>query len=243
MAGLPQHIAIIMDGNGRWAELRGVPRTEGHRRGAQRAKEIIEASYEIGLGNLTLYTFSVENWRRPYDEVFTLMNLLKEYLIKEKEALVNKGIRFRTIGNRDMLPEDVISIIRDVEEATRDGSSMNLVLCLSYGGRDEIIRALKRLLIQKIKPEEIDEENFKNYLDTKGLPDPDLIIRTSGERRLSNFLIYQSAYAELYFTETLWPDFTREEFFEAIQDFQKRQRRFGAVKTRGLSGVKKGELL
>lgn len=243
MAGLPQHIAIIMDGNGRWAELRGVPRTEGHRRGAQRAKEIIEVSYEIGLGNLTLYTFSVENWRRPYDEVFTLMNLLKEYLIKEKEALVNKGIRFRTIGNRDMLPEDVISIIRDVEEATRDGSSMNLVLCLSYGGRDEIIRALKRLLIQKIKPEEIDEENFKNYLDTKGLPDPDLIIRTSGERRLSNFLIYQSAYAELYFTETLWPDFTREEFFEAIQDFQKRQRRFGAVKTRGLSGVKKGELL
>jgi undecaprenyl diphosphate synthase len=242
MSGLPKHIAIIMDGNGRWAELRGVPRTEGHRRGAQRAKEIIEASYEIGLGNLTLYTFSVENWRRPLDEVFTLMSLLKEYLIKEKDALVSKGIRFRTIGNRDMLPEDVISIIRDVEEATLDGSSMNLVLCLSYGGRDEIIRAVRRLLAERVEPEEIDEENFKNYLDTKGLPDPDLIIRTSGERRLSNFLLYQSAYAELYFTETLWPDFTREEFFEAIQDFQKRQRRFGAV-TLGLSGVKKGELL
>jgi len=242
MSGLPKHIAIIMDGNGRWAELRGVPRTEGHRRGAQRAKEIIEASYEIGLGNLTLYTFSVENWRRPLDEVFTLMSLLKEYLIKEKETLVSKGIRFRTIGNRDMLPEDVISIIRDVEEATLDGSSMNLVLCLSYGGRDEIIRAVRRLLAERVEPEEIDEENFKNYLDTKGLPDPDLIIRTSGERRLSNFLLYQSAYAELYFTETLWPDFTREEFFEAIQDFQKRQRRFGAV-TLGLSGVKKGELL
>jgi undecaprenyl diphosphate synthase len=242
MSGLPKHIAIIMDGNGRWAELRGVPRTEGHRRGAQRAKEIIEASYEIGLGNLTLYTFSVENWRRPLDEVFTLMSLLKEYLIKEKETLVSKGIRFRTIGNRDMLPEDVISIIRDVEEATLDGSSMNLVLCLSYGGRDEIIRAVRRLLVERVEPEEIDEENFKNYLDTKGLPDPDLIIRTSGERRLSNFLLYQSAYAELYFTETLWPDFTREEFFEAIQDFQKRQRRFGAV-TLGLSGVKKGELL
>jgi undecaprenyl diphosphate synthase len=242
MSGLPKHIAIIMDGNGRWAELRGVPRTEGHRRGAQRAKEIIEASYEIGLGNLTLYTFSVENWRRPLDEVFTLMSLLKEYLIKEKDALVSKGIRFRTIGNRDMLPEDVISIIRDVEEATLDGSSMNLVLCLSYGGRDEIIRAVRRLLAERVEPEEIDEENFKNYLDTKGLPDPDLIIRTSGERRLSNFLLYQSAYAELYFTETLWPDFTREEFFEAIQDFQKRQRRFGAV-TLDLSGVKKGELL
>jgi undecaprenyl diphosphate synthase len=242
MSGLPKHIAIIMDGNGRWAELRGVPRTEGHRRGAQRAKEIIEASYEIGLENLTLYTFSVENWRRPLDEVFTLMSLLKEYLIKEKETLVSKGIRFRTIGNRDMLPEDVISIIRDVEEATLDGSSMNLVLCLSYGGRDEIIRAVRRLLVERVEPEEIDEENFKNYLDTKGLPDPDLIIRTSGERRLSNFLLYQSAYAELYFTETLWPDFTREEFFEAIQDFQKRQRRFGAV-TLGLSGVKKGELL
>jgi len=242
MSGLPKHIAIIMDGNGRWAELRGVPRTEGHRRGAQRAKEIIESSYEIGLGNLTLYTFSVENWRRPLDEVFTLMSLLKEYLIKEKETLVSKGIRFRTIGNRDMLPEDVISIIRDVEEATLDGSSMNLVLCLSYGGRDEIIRAVRRLLAERVEPEEIDEDNFKNYLDTKGLPDPDLIIRTSGERRLSNFLLYQSAYAELYFTETLWPDFTREEFFEAIQDFQKRQRRFGAV-TLGLSGVKKGELL
>jgi undecaprenyl diphosphate synthase len=242
MSGLPKHIAIIMDGNGRWAELRGVPRTEGHRRGAQRAKEIIEASYEIGLGNLTLYTFSVENWRRPLDEVFTLMSLLKEYLIKEKDALVSKGIRFRTIGNRDMIPEDVISIIRDVEEATLDGSSMNLVLCLSYGGRDEIIRAVRRLLAERVEPEEIDEENFKNYLDTKGLPDPDLIIRTSGERRLSNFLLYQSAYAELYFTETLWPDFTREEFFEAIQDFQKRQRRFGAV-TLGFSGVKKGELL
>jgi len=243
MAGLPEHIAIIMDGNGRWAELRGVPRTEGHRRGAQRAKEIIEASYEIGLRNLTLYAFSVENWRRPLDEVFTLMNLLKEYLIKEKEALVSKGIRFRTIGNRDMLPEDVMFIIRDVEEATHNGSSMNLILCLSYGGRDEIIRAVRRLLKEKVDPEEIDEETFKNYLDTEGLPDPDLIIRTSGEKRLSNFLIYQSAYSELYFTETLWPDFTKEEFFEAIQDFQKRQRRFGAVKTLGLSGVKKGELL
>ncbi len=242
MAGLPEHIAIIMDGNGRWAELRGVPRTEGHRRGAQRAKEIIEASCEIGLRNLTLYTFSVENWRRPLDEVFTLMNLLKEYLIKEKETLISKGIRFKIIGNRNLLPEDVISIITDVEESTRDGSSMNLTLCLSYGGRDEIIRAVRRLLKEKVDPEEIDEETFKNYLDTKGLPDPDLIIRTSGERRLSNFLIYQSAYAELYFTETLWPDFTKEEFFEAIQDFQKRQRRFGGV-TLGLSGVKKGELL
>lgn len=229
MPGLPRHIAIIMDGNGRWAELRGMPRTEGHRKGSERAKEIIEAAMEIGIKNLTLYAFSVENWRRPLDEIFTLMELLKNYLIAETETMIKKGIRFRTIGNRDMLPMDVLKLIEEVEKVTAKGMAMNLILCLSYGGRDEIIRAVKRLLKDGVDPESLDEENFKDYLDTKGIPDPDLIIRTSGERRLSNFLIYQSAYAELYFTETLWPDFTKEEFLEAIQDYQKRQRRFGGV--------------
>lgn len=229
MAGLPQHIAIIMDGNGRWAELRGIPRTEGHRRGSERAKEIIEVAVEIGVRNLTLYAFSVENWRRPLDEIFTLMELLKNYLLAEKNNMIKKGIRFKTIGNRSMLPEDVLKMIEETEIETSEGRTMNLFLCLSYGGRDEIIRAVKRLLKEGIDPESLNEENFKDYLDTAGIPDPDLMIRTSGEKRLSNFLIYQSAYTELYFTETLWPDFTREEFLEAIQDYQKRQRRFGKV--------------
>lgn len=229
MAGLPQHIAIIMDGNGRWAELRGIPRTEGHRRGSERAKEIIEVAVELGIKNLTLYAFSVENWRRPFDEIFTLMELLKNYLLAEKDKMIKKGIRFKTIGNRSMLPEDILKLIEETERETAEGRAMNLLLCLSYGGRDEIIRAVRRLLKEGIDPESIDEESFKNYLDTAGIPDPDLMIRTSGEKRLSNFLIYQSAYTELYFTETLWPDFTKEEFLEAIQDYQKRQRRFGKV--------------
>ncbi len=229
MAGLPQHIAIIMDGNGRWAELRGIPRTEGHRRGSERAKQIIEAARELGIKNLTLYAFSVENWQRPLDEVFTLMELLKNYLNAERDNMKRQGIRFMTIGNRDMLPGDILTLIKETEDATKDGKAMNLILCLSYGGRDEIIRAVRKLLKEKIDPESLNEDNFKNYLDTDGIPDPDLLIRTSGERRLSNFLIYQSAYAELYFTETLWPDFTKEEFLEAIQDYQKRQRRFGRV--------------
>ncbi|MFN3739914.1 MAG: polyprenyl diphosphate synthase [Thermodesulfovibrionales bacterium] len=229
MAGLPQHIAIIMDGNGRWAELRGIPRTEGHRRGSERAKEIIEACLEIGIKNLTLYAFSVENWQRPLDEVFTLMELLKNYLNAERDNMKRQGIRLITIGNKDMLPRDILTLIRETEDATKDGKVMNLILCLSYGGRDEIIRAVRKLLKEKIDPHSLNEDNFKNYLDTADIPDPDLMIRTSGERRLSNFLIYQSAYTELYFTETLWPDFTKDEFLEAIQDYQKRQRRFGRV--------------
>ena len=227
--GLPRHVAIIMDGNGRWAELRGIPRTEGHRRGSERAKQIIELCCEMGIKNLSLYAFSVENWQRPLDEISTLMELLKDYLIKERDNLLRRGIRFRCIGNRELLPEDVLSLIIDTEEATKDMSSMNLILCLSYGGRDEIIRAVKRILKEKIDPESLDEDSFRRFLDTGDIPDPDLMIRTSGERRLSNFLIYQSAYTELYFTDTLWPDFTKEEFFEAIQDYQKRQRRFGKV--------------
>ncbi len=229
MGRLPEHIAIIMDGNGRWAEMRGVSRVEGHRRGAERAREIIEACHEIGIKNLTLYTFSIENWKRPDDEVTTLMNLLRHYLDKETQDMVIKGISFRVIGDIDLLPQDLISQLRETEKKTVNGNRMRLILALSYGGRNEIIRAIKKVIINGLKIDEIDEERFKDYLDTKGIPDPDIIIRTSGEKRLSNFLIYQSAYSELYFTETLWPDFTKEEFFEAIRDYQRRQRRFGGL--------------
>ncbi len=230
MGRLPEHIAIIMDGNGRWAEMRGVSRVEGHRRGAERAREIIEACHEIGIKNLTLYAFSIENWKRPNDEVNTLMKLLRHYLERETENMVIKGISFRVIGNIELLSQDFISQLRETERKTVDGKRMRLILALSYGGRNEIIRAIKKVLLNGLNIDEIDEERFKDYLDTKGIPDPDIIIRTSGEKRLSNFLIYQSAYSELYFTETLWPDFTKEEFFEAIRDYQRRHRRFGGLK-------------
>ncbi|HHN65123.1 MAG TPA: di-trans,poly-cis-decaprenylcistransferase [Nitrospirae bacterium] len=218
-----------MDGNGRWANLRGLPRVEGHRRGAERTKDIIEASLEIGIDVLTLYAFSVENWRRPDEEVSTLMELLKVYLSKELFALLNRGIRFRVIGDRSRLPEEVLAIIEEAESCTHSGSRLTLVTALSYGGRDEIVRAVRGLISAGYKPEEVNEQLIDSNLDTSGLPPVDLIIRTSGEMRLSNFLLWQGAYAELYFTETLWPDFTKEEFFYAIQEFQRRERRFGAI--------------
>lgn len=229
MGRLPEHIAIIMDGNGRWAEMRGVSRIEGHRRGAERTREIIEACCEIGIKNLTLYTFSMENWKRPEDEVAMLMSLLRHYLEKETENMIKKGISLRFIGNIALLPDDLIAQIRETEKMTLNGLRMRLILALSYGGRDEIIRSIKKIMLSGIKPDELNEKIFSQYLDTEGIPDPDMIIRTSGEKRLSNFLIYQSAYSELYFTDTLWPDFTKEEFFEVIRDYQKRQRRFGGL--------------
>ncbi|RMG73798.1 MAG: isoprenyl transferase [Nitrospirae bacterium] len=226
---LPKHVGIIMDGNGRWAQLRGLKRIEGHRRGAERAKDIIKVSLDIGIEVLTLYAFSIENWQRPEDEVTTLMELLEVYLSTELLELVKEGIRFRVIGNRQRLPEQIQMIINDAERLTEKNSRLNLVLALSYSGRDEIIRAIKRLIESGLGPEEINETVFEGFLDTKGLPPVDLIIRTSGEIRISNFLLWQGAYAELYFTETLWPDFTKEEFMLALQDFQRRERRFGTV--------------
>ncbi|NOY64730.1 MAG: di-trans,poly-cis-decaprenylcistransferase [Nitrospirae bacterium] len=229
MGRLPRHVGIIMDGNGRWANLRGLPRVEGHRRGAERTKDIIEASLELGIDVLTLYAFSVENWQRPDEEVSTLMELLKVYLSKELFSLLNKGIRFRVIGDRSRLPQEVKEIICEAEKYTEKGDRLTLVTALSYGGRDEIVRALKNIISSGYKPEEVTEQLIDSNLDTSGLPPVDLIIRTSGEMRLSNFLLWQGAYAELYFTETLWPDFSKEEFFYAIQDFQRRERRFGAI--------------
>ena len=229
MDSLPRHIGIIMGGNGRWAQLRGLKRIEGHRRGAERAKDIIRVSLDIGIEVLTLYAFSIENWQRPDDEVSTLMELLEVYLSTELIDLIQEGIRFRVIGNREKLPNQIQQIINDAEELTRKNEKLTLVLALSYSGRDEIIRAIRRLVAEGVKPEDINEIIFEDFLDTKGLPPVDLIIRTSGEIRISNFLLWQGAYAELYFTETLWPDFTKDEFLLAIQDYQRRERRFGTV--------------
>ena len=229
---IPKHVGIIMDGNGRWAELRGLPRVEGHRQGATRSKEIIEAASELGIKVLTLYAFSLENWQRPTLEVKMLMRLLEFYLEKELAELMAKGVVFRTIGDIWKLPADIQILIREVMEKSASNKGLNLVLALSYSGRDEILRAVKKVLYSGIKPEDLTEESFSSCLDTAGLPSPDLIIRTSGEMRISNFLLWQGAYSELYFTDILWPDFTKEEFFLAIQHYQQRERRFGAISTR-----------
>jgi len=229
---IPAHVGIIMDGNGRWAELRGFPRIEGHRRGAERAKEIITAANEVGIKVLTLYTFSIENWQRPETEVTMLMKLLEIYLRNEFKEFMEKGIVFRTIGEIWRLPENIQSLISETEEKTARNNGMTLVAALSYGGRNEIIRAVKKLVSSGVDPEKITEEFFDSSLDTAGLPSPDLIIRTSGERRVSNFLLWQGAYSEFYFTDTLWPDFTKNEFSVALHDYQMRERRFGAVPLR-----------
>ncbi len=229
LTNIPGHVGVIMDGNGRWAQLRGLPRVEGHRKGAERTKELIKAAQEVGIDVLTLYAFSLENWQRPDDEVTTLMELLQLYLTKELKDLIMEGIRFRVIGDREKLPSVIQGIITEIEERTSSNKGLTLVTALSYGGRDEILRAVKKAINRGIRPEEISEERFETLLDTSGLPAVDLIIRTSGEKRLSNFLLWQGAYAELYFTETLWPDFTREEFLCAMQDYQRRERRFGGI--------------
>jgi undecaprenyl diphosphate synthase len=218
-----------MDGNGRWAEVRGLPRIEGHRRGVERTKEVIEAAVDLGLRALTLYTFSTENWRRPSAEVTTLMKLLEIYLTKELEGLIKNDIVFRAIGEIQRLPEHIQRIIAIAEEKTAPNNGMILAVALSYSGRDEILRAVKKVLAACVKPEELTEEVFQSYLDTAGILPPDLIIRTSGEMRISNFLLWQAAYSEFYFTDTLWPDFSKDEFLLAIQDYQRRERRFGAV--------------
>lgn len=232
MKNIPGHIGIIMDGNGRWAELRGLPRVEGHKRGAERAKEIIKAAAELKVGVLTLYTFSLENWQRPRGEVSVLMKLLELYLGRELRDLTKMGIRFRAIGDLQKLPEHIQAIVKDSEERTSGMNGMTLVTALSYSGRDEILRAVRKAMRTGMAPEEVTAEAFSGLLDTAGLPPPDLIIRTSGESRISNFLLWQSAYAELYFTDTLWPDFTKDEFLRAISSYQGRERRFGAVPMR-----------
>lgn len=229
---MPSHIGIIMDGNGRWASLRGLPRIEGHRRGVERSKEVTELAVELGLKALTLYAFSTENWRRPSLEVTTLMKLLEMYLKKELSVFMKNNIVFKAIGDVWRLPGHIQDILRETEEKTSSNKGMVLIAALSYSGRNEIIRAIKKMLYSGLKPEELTEEIFASYLDTAGLPPPDLIIRTSGEMRISNFLLWQAAYSEFYFTETLWPDFSKDEFLLAIQDYQRRERRFGSIPVR-----------
>lgn len=224
-----KHVAIIMDGNGRWAELRGLSRIEGHREGVKRVGDIINASIGLDLKALTLYVFSMENWQRPKNEVNALMSLLILYLKNEMKKLAKDNIVFRVIGNIEKLPQNIQTLLKDFELLTRGNTGLSLTAAISYGGREEILRAVKRMMKDGLTPEEINENTFENYLYTKGLQAPDLIIRTSGEMRLSNFLLWQSAYSELYFTETMWPDFTKDEFIAAIGEYQRRERRFGAL--------------
>lgn len=230
---LPRHIAIIMDGNGRWARLRGLPRIAGHREGIKSVRDIVTCCRETGIKVLTLYAFSAENWKRPELEVNTLMTFLEEYLQKELKTLIDNNIRFMTIGQIKRLPGSVQTWIQKVVRETGNNDGMILNIALSYGGRTEIIDALMTIIKDisegRISPEDIDISLFPDFLYTKGLPDPDLMIRTSGETRISNFLLWQIAYAELYFTRTLWPDFKRHDMLLAILDYQNRERRFGMV--------------
>jgi undecaprenyl diphosphate synthase len=229
---IPQHVAIILDGNGRWAERKNLPRIFGHKKGAEVLKEIIIASRDIGIKYLTAYSFSSENWQRPEQEVKELMNLFVEVLRKELEGLIKNDVRLKLIGNRKTIPEDVLDIFEHSETVTKNNKSLILNIAFNYGSRQEIIDAVKELLDSFARKQEkdlkdIDTDDFSSLLYTAGVPDPDLLIRTSGEYRLSNFLLWQMAYTELYFTKTLWPDFNRNSFYRAIYSYQQRHRRFG----------------
>jgi len=230
---LPCHIAIIMDGNGRWASFKRLPRLEGHRQGIQSVRKVVTFAQKIGVKVLTLYAFSNENWDRPASEINTLMVFLEKYLKKEFKTMMDNGIRLKAIGQLDRLPNSIITLIRDVEEKTTLNEGMLLILALSYGGRTEIIDAVKMIAQdvqkEKVAVREIDESLFCNYLYTRDVSDPDLMIRTGGEIRISNFLPWQLVYTELYFTKTFWPDFHEEALALAIVDYQKRDRRFGLV--------------
>ncbi len=230
----PQHVAIIMDGNGRWAKARGLPRVAGHRRGADAVRRVVRGAGELGVPVLTLFAFSTENWTRPADEVSDLMGLLRHYLRNELEELHRNGARLRVVGNRDGLAADIVRDISDAERLTAGNTRIDVNICINYGARDEILRATRSLARQvaagEIRADEIDEARFERELLTAGLPDPDLLIRTSGEQRISNFLLWQSAYAELVFVDTLWPDFGKEHLEQAIAEFRRRERRYGGVR-------------
>lgn len=226
-SGIPRHVAIIMDGNGRWAVRRGMPRIAGHKKGADTVRKVTELARRLGIGVLTLYAFSDENWGRPQTEVAFLMEMLERYLSDELETMKRNGIRFRAIGRIEKLPASARSWVEKAAAETAGNQGMVLCLALSYGGRGEIVEAVKRLRASGTRTEDLTEDELAACLDTAGLPDPDFIVRTSGERRISNFLLWQAAYAELYFTDTLWPDFDEKEFLIALLDYQGRQRRFG----------------
>jgi undecaprenyl diphosphate synthase len=232
-ASLPRHVAIIMDGNGRWAQKQGKPRLKGHQAGAETLRSIIEESIAIGVQYLTVYAFSTENWKRPAEEVSGLMSLLKFYLEKELRTLEKEGIKIQFIGNRETLSADLIDIIHTAEQRTHTNTRFTFVVAFNYGSRDEILRAVRHIATlskdNKLEPQDISEDTLSEYLDTKDIPDPELLIRTSGEYRLSNFLLWQCSYAELFFTETLWPDFSKEEYRSIVTHFSQRERRCGKV--------------
>ena len=229
----PVHVAIIMDGNGRWAKARGLPRIAGHQRGAEAVRRVVSGAAELGIGYLTLYGFSSENWKRPPAEVDDLMQLLRLYLEREIATLHDNGIRLRIIGERHRFHNSITALIDEAERLTAANRRLNLTMALSYGGRAEIAAAARRLALDaaagRIAPETVDENLFARHLATADIPDPDLVIRTSGEKRISNFLLWQSAYAELVFMDKLWPDFTREDLEQAIREYQARERRYGST--------------
>ena len=231
---VPQHIAIILDGNGRWAKAKGMPRNYGHAQGSKNVEKICEAAYKMGVKYLTVYAFSTENWNRPKDEVDALMKLLRNYMKTCLKTAAKNDMKVRVIGDKTGLDEDIRNRIAELEEATKDNGGLNFQIALNYGSRDEIVRAVRRVSEDvkegKVKPEDIDEKMFETYLDTHGIPDPDLMIRTSGELRLSNYLLWQLAYTEFYFTDIPWPDFTKEELSKAIEQYNRRDRRYGGVK-------------
>jgi undecaprenyl diphosphate synthase len=233
---LPAHIAVIMDGNGRWAAKRHLPRVEGHRAGIQSVRDVVEASARLGLPVLTLYAFSVENWKRPPSEVRTLMMLLKRYVRSELETLVSNNIRFRVVGRIHELAPDVQAELNIAVDRTSLNTGMQFNIALNYGGRAEIVDAARRAVRLGVAADDLDEEQFAQLLYTAGQPDPDLLIRTSGEMRVSNFLLWQIAYAEIWVTETLWPDFRCQHLLEAILAYQKRDRRYGGITQPALAG-------
>lgn len=230
---IPKHVAIILDGNGRWAKKRMMPRNYGHKKGAKVVEEICEDAYKMGIKYLTVYAFSTENWKRPESEVDALMKLLRDYLENCIKTAGDNDMVIRVIGDKTGLSDDIQIKIREIEEASKNNKGLNFTIAINYGSRDEILRGVKKLASdikeEKLSVEDISEKVISEYLDTKGIPDPDLLIRTSGEQRLSNYLLWQLAYTEFYFTDVLWPDFNKEELKKAILQYNKRERKFGGI--------------
>ena len=230
---VPQHIAIILDGNGRWAKSKGMPRNYGHAQGSKNVERICEEAWRMGIKYLTVYAFSTENWNRPDDEVNALMKLLRNYMKTCLKTAAKNDMKVRVIGDITRLDEDIQKRILELEEATKNNSGLNFQIAINYGSRDEMLRGMRKMYADlrdgKLQENEIDETHFEAYLDTKDIPDPDLLIRTSGEQRLSNYLLWQLAYSEFYFTEVPWPDFHKEELEKAVEAYNKRDRRFGAL--------------
>ena len=231
---IPQHVAIILDGNGRWAKSKGMPRNYGHMEGAKTVEKICEEAWRMGIKYLTVYAFSTENWKRPKEEVDALMKLLRNYMKTCLKTAEKNDMKVRVIGDKTGLDEDIRVKIEELEEASKNNGGLNFQIAINYGSRDEIVRSVRKIMEDvkngKVEPEQMNEELFENYLDTAGIPSPDLLIRTSGEQRLSNFLMWQLAYTEFYFTDVPWPAFTKEELTKAIEKYNSRDRRFGGVK-------------